>query len=183
MTAQKLLPACWKLDIFRPALICGNRTTGVVNTKDWFHRILKAVVDFKIIPCGKEICQADCLNMVCVDYCTEIILKAAKLSDAGLHVYPIAGKNVGFASFFSAIKDVFPEVQELSYQEWYKQLLAAVNKHGAHPAAPFVEQLQDGIPGGWVTLPYDVTPTTSLVPFEILSHEQIVRTIIFLAKN
>jgi thioester reductase-like protein len=152
--------------IYRPSLVIGHSRTGSLNSKDWFHRFLRAIVDFKIIPQISELPEEP-LNMVSVDFCAQCIVTLLNLpncigdgGDGGddvvnqnkMYIFNIGYRNIGFKQIFEMMIDrsspplsSLPfELSQSPYNNWYSSIFSLVSTHH-HPALPFIESFRHGL--------------------------------------
>ncbi|KAH3767667.1 long-chain fatty-acid-CoA ligase FadD9 [Pelomyxa schiedti] len=205
-SCRSIMPSNWRLNVFRPALICGNTQTGEVNTKDWLQRFLLAVSEFKLYPPPSSLCESRNINMVPVDYCTKVILQTvtthfnppapsttvnnASTSTATdtpaaptTRTYSIAGMNVGIGTLLRLLQSRTPDSVTIpTYSEWYTQMCTMAGQ--SHPVSPFLERFRLGLPySSQAQLPPETKDTHSLVPFVPLTDAQVLRSLDFLLRN
>lgn len=164
--------------IYRPCLISGNRITGQINRKDWFHRILQAIVDFQLIPPLK---LNEPMNFVPADYCVDVIISLIKQSpfEDDEFQFNIAQKNISWFEIFEYFTQICPDMKVCSsYEEWFKLISEHVKKSKNHPLIPFLASLEFGIVSPYHG--YDNRSTlkkTNEIPLLPMSKEDVEKTI------
>ena len=151
--------------IYRPSLIIGHSENGEVNKKDWFHRFIKAIVDYKIIPNLNELAisdgnQDDSLNMISLDFCAKSIVtlidfphflytksKSIQTLPVNYNIFNIGYQNVGFKKILEMLNGYQEEdlkFQQLLYKDWYSQIDQKIREN-RHVASPFIQSFEFGI--------------------------------------
>jgi len=132
------------VSIFRPCLLIGHRATGQVNPKDWFHLLLKAILDFKLLPSFRNVnreadspdddgnnteyyhsTQDGSISMVPVDFCASAIVELLpccqqQQSNIADCVFNIAYNNISFNQLFEMIYELLVkyDYSDLEGDEW-----------------------------------------------------------------
>ena len=189
------------VSVYRPALIIGHSLTGRANRKDWFHRLLQAIVDYRIVPPLAGISN-ERISMVSADYCAQAIarlmLRREPTSPAPSqgtqhdYVYHLAFANASFRDVFEMLlADNNPlQLHELpSHDEWFSQLETRVVRDN-HPLLPFLKSFRHSLSGS--SRSYDTTSleagleqvrtqaSVTIPEFSVLRREELLRTIEFL---
>jgi len=139
--------ATWPVFVYRPALIGPDSETGETNKRDWLHRLISAVLGMRVVPLLEE----TRLNWVAVDYAariiaTQTVLSAVRPASCG-RVIDICGTNAGLDTFMGAVRRL-EGVAAVPYAVWHEMLAkAVVARPDCRPAAPFVAQWAEGLPG------------------------------------
>jgi thioester reductase-like protein len=145
--------------IYRPCLISGNRQTGQINRRDWFHRLLQAIADARIVP---PVSRDEPMNIVSSDYCVEVIVHLMKTRPSDQYQFNITQTNTGWKGIIALIKQARPDIRECSsHEEWFLQLSQFVKDH-AHPVTPFLSSFEFGMVDSFHA--YDNASTLQFAP-------------------
>ena len=161
--------------IYRPCLIAGNRITGQINRKDWFHRLLQAVVDFNVVPPVK---RDEPLNIIAGDYCVDVIVSIMEQNPEKEFQFNITQANIGWKQIFQLLVDICPGMKVCSsHEEWYQCIHREV-VDTEHPLLPFLSSFEYGIADSFHA--YDNRSTleyTPEIPLQPMNRTDLEKTV------
>ncbi|NET07738.1 MAG: NAD-dependent epimerase/dehydratase family protein [Symploca sp. SIO2B6] len=127
------LPVC----IYRLGRISGHSQTGVFNVNDFFYRLIIGCVQLGSIPDG-ELIQ----DIIPVDYASKAIVHLSKQQASwGKAFHLVHPQPVSSNLFFDKLRSLGYPIQNVSYEQWYSQLLNIAESSPEHALYPLVSLL------------------------------------------
>lgn len=127
------LPVC----IYRLGRISGHSKTGVFNVNDFLYRLIIGCVQLGSIP-NSEMMQ----DIIPVDYASKAIVHLSKQQTSWgkafhlVHPHPVSSNL-----FFEKLRSLGYPIQQLSYKQWYTQLLNIAEHSPEHALYPLISLL------------------------------------------
>lgn len=122
--AWKAIDSGLPLTIYRPGLVLGNSKTGVMNTDDFFGRVMASCIktaSFPLLPRQQE-------EIVPVDFVVSSLLHISSKSTSAGHAYNLVHPEhtyaVDMATVFQLVNDLIkkPLMRGVPYSEWIEEI-------------------------------------------------------------
>ncbi|NEO98536.1 MAG: NAD-dependent epimerase/dehydratase family protein [Symploca sp. SIO2E9] len=127
------LPVC----IYRLGRISGHSKTGVFNVNDFLYRLIIGCVQLGSIPDG-ELMQ----DIIPVDYASQAIVHISKQQASWSKAFHLVHPQpVSTNLFFEKLRSLGYPIQNVSYEQWYSQLLNIAESSPEHALYPLVSLL------------------------------------------
>lgn len=124
------VPAC----VYRPGAITGAHDTGICSTDTFINDLIKGCIQL-----GAAMEYDVALDLVPVDYCAATIAHVALGSSAGASIFNLPGAQpVTWNEMVDLIVECGYPLRRLAYEEWYRELVASLERGEDNELAPFL---------------------------------------------
>lgn len=120
--------------IYRLGPVSGSSKTGVFNSNDFLYRLMMGYIHLASAPIGEML-----FDIVPVDYVSSAIVYLSRPQSAwGKAFHLIHDRPVSSDLLFERIKAAEYQVERISYEEWYSQLIDITKNSQEHILYPLV---------------------------------------------
>ncbi len=135
--------------VYRLGAVAGSQTTGACSTDTFINHLLKGCIQL-----GAYLDYDLLIDLVPVDYCAAAV---AQIALAGGHreaVFNVPGAgSTGMNEIFQLVVDHGYPLRKLAYQDWYRELVAAVERGEDNELAVYLPLFGEDRPADEVGYP------------------------------
>jgi thioester reductase-like protein len=122
--------------VYRPGMITGHSGTGIANTEDFAHRMIKATVETATLPDDETECG---LNMTPVDYVSKALVFLALSGKAINQIYHLVNAEpISLKHFSKWLKDYGYRIRHIPYEAWREAILGLTMQVDKNRLAAFI---------------------------------------------
>jgi len=141
--AEKLVMAAYSrglpVYIYRPGFISGDSKTGISNTADLLHRMLKGCIQI-----GKTHDLDIMVAMTPVDYISQAIVHLSKQKElAGKAFHLVNPQPIAWNQLCDSIRSFGYSLERIPYKQWHLELLKVVENSPENALHPLVSLFSD----------------------------------------
>jgi len=141
--AEKLVMAAYSrglpVYIYRPGFISGDSKTGISNTADLIHRMLKSCIQI-----GKTHDLDIMVAMTPVDYISQAIVHLSKQKElAGKAFHLVNPQPIAWNQLCDSIRSFGYSLERIPYKQWHLELLKVVENSPENALHPLVSLFSD----------------------------------------
>jgi len=141
--AEKLVMAAYSrglpVYIYRPGFISGDSQTGISNTADLIHRMLKSCIQI-----GKTHDLDIMVAMTPVDYISQAIVHLSKQKElAGKAFHLVNPQPIAWNQLCDSIRSFGYSLERIPYKQWHLELLKVVENSPENALHPLVSLFSD----------------------------------------
>ncbi|NJR70054.1 MAG: NAD-dependent epimerase/dehydratase family protein [Synechococcales cyanobacterium CRU_2_2] len=122
------------ITLYRPGPISGHSQTGVFNRDDFLYRLMQGYIQLGSAPVGEMP-----LDLLPVDYVSwAMVYLSRQPRSLGKTFHLIHPHPVSSELLFAPLAEAGYSIQRVSYQAWYRQLMAIAHQDPSHALYPLV---------------------------------------------